>query len=63
MRIHVDLNVCQGHGQCEDVAPDLFEVRDDGYAHVLVDEVLNPDARARAQQAARRCPTEAIELV
>lgn len=66
MRIVVDLDLCQGHGMCEDAAPDVFRVveSDDGsYAH---SEVLleSPDAglREAVEEAVRFCPNRAIRL-
>ncbi len=43
-------------------APDLFEVRDDGYLYVLNEEP-GEDRYAAAQEAARLCPTQAISLL
>ena len=30
MRVEVDLDKCTGHGICESIAEDVFEVQDDG---------------------------------
>lgn len=61
MKVVVDLEFCQGHGQCEDSAPELFEVRDDGFAHVLGD-ADTPELIAKAQEAVSRCPVDAISV-
>jgi ferredoxin len=65
MRIVVDLNLCQGHSQCEEVAPEIFQVRegDNGYQSVVVN--ANPDGKLheKLEAAVRRCPTEALSLV
>lgn len=54
-------DACVGHGVCETLAPDLFEVGDDGVSHVLVDKV--PVGREEAAgTAVRSCPALAIEL-
>ena len=29
MKIHVDMNLCQSHGECAFVAPDIFQLGDD----------------------------------
>lgn len=60
--LSVDLDVCQGHGQCQAAAPELFEVRDDGLSHVLGD-VSTEEELAKARQAQFRCPVDAIEIV
>lgn len=62
MRVGVDLGLCQGHAQCEDAAPDVFEVRDDGLAHVLRESVGDVDSIARVRDASRRCPVDAVLL-
>lgn len=54
-------DACVGHGVCESLASDLFEIGDDGVSHVLVDEV--PAGRQEAARTgARSCPALAIEL-
>lgn len=61
MKAQIDLDLCQGHGQCQESAPKVFEVRDDGFAYLLVDEIpAEEDANVR--DAALRCPVEAIRL-
>jgi ferredoxin len=59
MKIEIDLGLCQGHGQCVESAPEVFEIRDDGYAYLLVDAVRESE-RANVLDAAKRCPAEAI---
>ncbi|ERI04804.1 putative ferredoxin [Atopobium sp. oral taxon 810 str. F0209] len=46
---------------CEGTCPDVFEVGDDGLAHVIVDEV-SADVEDDAKQAAEDCPVEAITV-
>jgi|HubBroStandDraft_2_1064218.scaffolds.fasta_scaffold2597747_1 ferredoxin len=62
MRIIVDVDLCQGHAQCEDAAPDIFQVDDNGLLTVLV-ESPDESARARVEDAVRRCPAEALQIV
>jgi ferredoxin len=57
----IDLALCQGHGQCQEAAPNVFEVRDDGYAYLVVDTIPAPE-EANARDAASRCPAEAIRI-
>ena len=61
-RIVVDSDLCQGHGVCENEAPELFEVSRDMLAHVLVEQADESQRRA-AEAAAKYCPTHAITLV
>ena len=61
MQISVDMDRCQSNALCMSVAPEVFEVREDGYLYVLVDE---PDESMRpaVEEAARLCPTQAITV-
>ena len=47
---------CIGCGACTGVAPDVFEMNDEGLASVVGDVV------APAKEAAESCPVEAIEV-
>ncbi|MDT5053691.1 MAG: ferredoxin [Mycobacterium sp.] len=61
MRVEVDLDKCTGHGICESIADDVFEVQDDGT--VLIRENERPDAdHERMQQAVTQCPAAALRL-
>ena len=60
-RIQVDRDRCLGTGTCEALAPDLFEVGDDGMVSVL--RPLDGAAdRALAEDAVQACPTGALSL-
>ena len=49
MKVHVDMNLCQSHGECVTIAPDVFELGDDD---VLVwQEDVDDDRRADMQAA------------
>jgi ferredoxin len=61
MRVEVDLDKCTGHGICESIADDVFEVHDDGT--VLIHEHERPESdRERMQQAVTQCPAAALRL-
>ncbi len=63
MRISVDMELCQGHGRCYGLAPDLFDSDDEGYAVVLCPGGEVPSGReADAQLAADNCPEFAISI-
>lgn len=62
MRIVVDFDTCAVTGGCAHLAPDVFEVGDDGYLHVIAPvppESTHDDVR----RAAELCPTGAITLI
>ncbi|MFZ4586150.1 MAG: ferredoxin [Acidimicrobiia bacterium] len=59
MKIVVDFDKCKSNAVCMAVAPEVFEVRDDGYLYVLQEEPPE-ELRAAVEQAARECPTQAI---
>ena len=62
MRVEVDLDKCTGHGICESIAEDVFEVQDDGTVHI--DGSQRPESdRERMQQAVTQCPAAALRLV
>ena len=61
MKVVVDFDVCASTGACSQIAPEVFEVRTDGYLYVLIEnsEGTNVDL---ARQAADMCPTAAITI-
>lgn len=61
MRIRIDQDKCTGHGVCEGLAPDIFEVRDDGIAYLLT-ESLTEDTRPVLEDACDQCPVEALHI-
>jgi ferredoxin len=61
MRVEVDRDVCVGSGTCELLAPDVFEVGDDGVVRLLQPEPGQPDEDA-ARDAVAQCPTGALRL-
>jgi ferredoxin len=60
-RIEVDTNRCQGTGVCESIAPDFFEVRDDGAMHIIRADV-DPEHLDLIEDAVDSCPTLALRL-
>ena len=60
-RIVVDGERCVGSGACEVLAPDVFEVTDDGVVAVLRPEPAAGDL-PDVEAAVRQCPTRALEL-
>lgn len=61
MRIVLDTGRCSSLGMCEAVAPELFEVGDDGALTVL-DDAPAEERRTLVEQAVAACPTGALRL-
>lgn len=61
MKPIVDSELCIGCGNCEDTCPDVFELKDDGLAHVITE---NPGVElfGCVRDAADSCPTDAITI-
>jgi ferredoxin len=61
MKMHIDTNACTGHGVCESIRPDIFEVGSDNIAYLLTTEFAESD-RPDLEDAVYRCPTQALRL-
>ncbi|HVM09612.1 MAG TPA: ferredoxin [Acidimicrobiales bacterium] len=61
MRVVVDFDMCQSNAVCQGVAPEVFEVRDDGYLYIL-QENPSEELRSKVEDAARSCPVQAITI-
>jgi ferredoxin len=62
MRVVVDFDLCESNALCMAAAPEVFEVRDDDFLYVLMDEPPE-DLRDKVEAAARACPKVAITIV
>jgi ferredoxin len=62
MKVVVDYDVCASNAVCMGIAPEVFEVRDDGYLYVL-NENPGPELMDKVRMATNNCPTGAITLV
>lgn len=62
MKVSVDSNLCQGHNRCMAVAPELFEIDEEGFASAAGDGTVPPELRERAELAVDNCPEEAIRI-
>ncbi|GAA3431834.1 ferredoxin [Kutzneria kofuensis] len=62
MRIQVDTERCMGHGMCNALAPEVYEVTDEGFNEMGVVDV--PDhLRDAAFRGANACPERIIALL
>jgi len=61
-KIVVDYDRCESNARCVQVAPEIFEVRDDDKLYVL-NEHPTEAMRERVLKAVRVCPKQAISIV
>ena len=62
MRLEIDGSKCQGNARCWAIAPELFDLDDEGYLASAVIAVPAGDEQ-RATRAARACPERAISII
>lgn len=62
MKILIDRDRCEGHGQCVAAAPDVFDLDDDGIAILRTSETVTGDLATQATAAAEVCPVAALAL-
>jgi ferredoxin len=51
MKVWIDQDLCTGDGLCEEIAPDVFTLLDDGLAYVREKEKIYATAKGNAQGA------------
>jgi ferredoxin len=62
MRVSVDNQVCEAHGQCNTIDPDLFTLDDDGYSNIGVGKEVPAGKEVLAEQGVDVCPVQALRL-
>jgi ferredoxin len=63
VKVSVDKELCVGHGRCYDVAPELFEDDEQGYAVVRGDGTVPQGQAEAARLSVRLCPERAVVLI
>ena len=61
MRIVVDFDLCESNAVCMQIAPEIFEVRDDDFLYIL-NETPDEGNRALVDECVQRCPKQAISI-
>lgn len=62
MRVKVEQSKCHGHNRCVALAPEVFDVDDEGLAVVVQEDV--PAAQdKRVRRAELACPERAINII
>jgi ferredoxin len=62
MRVHVDQGICQGHGRCYSLAPELFEPDEIGNGVEIGDGTVRAGLEDAARKAVLNCPERAITI-
>jgi ferredoxin len=60
IKVIVDMNLCQSHGECVYAAPDVFELGDDD--GLRWQEEVDDSRREALEEAVNVCPMLAIRL-
>lgn len=58
MKVEVKKSLCCGHAICLEVAPEIFDLGEDGKAFLLRE--VGPADEAETREAALECPARAI---
>lgn len=61
MKLKVNADLCQGHGRCYALAPELFDLDENGNAQAK-DVEIDETNKERANLARLNCPEGAISL-
>ncbi len=61
MKIVVDYDLCEANALCMGAAPEVFRVEEDDTLTVLI-EAPDEELRSKVEEAARRCPRQAITI-
>jgi len=61
MKIKVDFDLCESNALCEAIAPDVFELDDDDYLQLKMEETTPENVEA-VKRAVAACPRAAISL-
>jgi ferredoxin len=63
MRLLIDVDRCEGHGRCYDLAPELFRPDDEGHAELVEPAGEVPASHETSALAAvRNCPERALTV-
>lgn len=60
MKIEVDFEACEMHGDCVMEAPEVFNLEDDSDTVEILDSNPPEELRGKVETAARMCPVSAI---
>jgi ferredoxin len=61
LKVRVDVHRCVGHARCAAVAPDVYELNDDGF-NVTAEKAVDEGLRPAAIRGMRACPERIITV-
>ena len=62
MKVIVDLDVCEAHGDCVVEAPEIFDLGEEDDTVTVLDPEPGEELRKKAERAERACPVAAIRI-
>ena len=62
MKVIVDMDACEAHGDCVIAAPEIFDLGDDDDVVTVLNAEPGEELRAKAELAVANCPVAAITL-
>ena len=62
VKVTVNRAVCEGHGRCYEIAPDVYTEDERGHCSIGSEEVA-PELEEIARLAALSCPEQALTVV
>lgn len=60
--VELDRGRCEGHGTCEQIAPNVYRLDDEGELDILIHPLTDEVVKA-AEAGARVCPVAALRVV
>ena len=62
MKVIANQSLCSGHARCAAVAPEVFELNDDGYIG-FNERIVPAGLEAQARRGVLACPERALSLI
>jgi len=62
MKVWIEQSYCTGDGLCQELCPDIFELGDDGLAHLKQGQAVPNGLEDSVLDARAECPGECIYI-
>ena len=62
MKVTIDRSMCTGHARCAALAPDVYELDDDGYNAMDGELEVSSGLEKQARDGADGCPERALTI-